>query len=634
MSRRLKVLMSAYACEPSKGSEPEVGWQWAMQMARFHDVTVLTRENNRDGIESEIARLGGARAVPKFIYFDRSPFLLDIKRRSGSIQFYYLLWQRKAWEVIHRLAAREQFDLIHHVTFAAFRYPAAIWGHGLPTIWGPIGGIESIRFSLLPWTHPRSLAHEAARNLSNLIQKTPYHVLPRRAAATTLILASTREMQAALKVLHHESRLMPAIGLRTADFPLLKQGSGSGPLKLLFVGNIITLKGIDLALKALAMSGTNASLTLVGSGNYQAAAERLAEKLGLSSRVTFAGRMERSEVLGLYKDFDVFIFPSLHDTGGYAVIEAMVNGLPVICLDCGGPAVALGDGCGVRVPVGSPASVISGLARAIRGYSEAPAKLAEHGRNARQAVIENYDWDRKGEAMSKCYAQAMERSKIEPVGKARNFRGSGSITNFALRLFSYKGALVSFIALLLIGTLGFLSINYLRKQAETIVNDTLPGLSYSGEINANLAQAFNRTLLLLQTDDRKEKAELSKEVQHFSAITSRYLAQYRESIFTPDDQALYERILEVRKKYLKSRERVIQLSTGNSRQAAAAMCRTELLPAYQAYKSAADKLFEFNINQGRARGREIMAVCTATQFLVAAVVVVIFVLGFLVGLSR
>ena len=55
MPKKLKVLISAYACEPNKGSEPEVGWQWALQMARYHDVTVLTRSNNRAGIEKELA---------------------------------------------------------------------------------------------------------------------------------------------------------------------------------------------------------------------------------------------------------------------------------------------------------------------------------------------------------------------------------------------------------------------------------------------------------------------------------------------------------------------------------------------------------------------------------------------------
>src|SRR5947199_5188831 len=99
MGRRLKVLIAAYACEPDKGSEPEVGWQWALQMARFHDVTVLTRANNRAGIEKGLAQLSG-QAVPKFIYHDLDPWLLRLKDRFRATRAYYVLWQRSARNVV------------------------------------------------------------------------------------------------------------------------------------------------------------------------------------------------------------------------------------------------------------------------------------------------------------------------------------------------------------------------------------------------------------------------------------------------------------------------------------------------------------------------------------------------------
>ncbi len=129
MAQRLKVLMSAYACEPNQGSEPEVGWQWALQMARFHEVTVLTRANNRAGIEAGLASLGDRQPRPRFVYHDRHPFLMAMKRRWKTIQLYYLLWQKSARGVIERLHQAHQYDLMHHVTFAGFRYPVAVWGH-------------------------------------------------------------------------------------------------------------------------------------------------------------------------------------------------------------------------------------------------------------------------------------------------------------------------------------------------------------------------------------------------------------------------------------------------------------------------------------------------------------------------
>ena len=83
MADRLKVLLSAYACEPDRGSEPEVGWQWAVHLARRHDVTVVTRSNNRGPIEHGLAAL--APPHPKFIYFDLSPRMQAAKRAGSDV---------------------------------------------------------------------------------------------------------------------------------------------------------------------------------------------------------------------------------------------------------------------------------------------------------------------------------------------------------------------------------------------------------------------------------------------------------------------------------------------------------------------------------------------------------------------
>ena len=55
----LRVLVSAYACEPGRGSEPGVGWHWVREIARFNEVWVITRMNNRKAIETALAVLAG-----------------------------------------------------------------------------------------------------------------------------------------------------------------------------------------------------------------------------------------------------------------------------------------------------------------------------------------------------------------------------------------------------------------------------------------------------------------------------------------------------------------------------------------------------------------------------------------------
>src|SRR5438067_2232988 len=112
MGERLKVLISAYACEPQKGSEPEVGWQWAVQMARFHDVTVVTRTNNRGGIEGELRNLGDKHPLPRFVYHDLGPRMLALKKRFKLTRFYYTRWQKAAWAVIERLHKTERYDVL------------------------------------------------------------------------------------------------------------------------------------------------------------------------------------------------------------------------------------------------------------------------------------------------------------------------------------------------------------------------------------------------------------------------------------------------------------------------------------------------------------------------------------------
>ena len=636
MPQRLKVLMSAYACEPRKGSEPEVGWQWALQMARFHDVTVLTRSNNRPLIERELELLRGRQPLPEFVYHDCGHFALELKGRFKAIKLYYLLWQRSARDVVARLHEAQQFDLMHHVTFAGFRYPIATWGHGVPCVWGPIGGIESIPGALLPWRHPASLVHEVMRNLNNLLQATPFHVLPKRARASTLILVSTTEMQWTFARLGFESVVMPTIGLKTHELLFQPHWPCEGPLKLLFVGNIIMLKGVDLALEALQRSGTNATLTLVGTGNYQSAAERLVKHLGLGERVKFLGRRTRDEVLGMYPDYDLFLFPSLHDTGGYAVIEAMFNELPVICLDCGGPAVAVKAQCGVRVPLGKRTKVIEGLAGAIRWYDANRAAVLTHGKAAREMVLREYDWDKKGEQMNENYREAMARVSAEGKKAAARagYSGMGGATNLLHSMFTLHGLAAGALALLLIGAIGFVSIAHLKSRANAIVNDTLPGLTYSGEANVNGAMGFNRTLMVLLADTDEQRERLRKELDTLSQATTKSLNDYKNSPLSPEEKEMLGRALQSRAEYARIRDRIMVLLDQNKRTEAVAVCNRELLPVYLQYKGAMYEMFEYNAHEARTSGNIIMTLCTVTEWVVAGIVVFIFIVGFLIGLFK
>lgn len=85
MKKKLTILLSAYACEPNKGSEPEVGWQWANALSKLgHNVHVITRANNKVNIEKNIKKHKNL----NFIYYDLSPIFIKLfSRRKKKIFF-------------------------------------------------------------------------------------------------------------------------------------------------------------------------------------------------------------------------------------------------------------------------------------------------------------------------------------------------------------------------------------------------------------------------------------------------------------------------------------------------------------------------------------------------------------------
>lgn len=383
-----------------------MGWQWARQMARWHDVTVLTRANNEPTIRAGLAREGEMPGL-RFVFHDLAAPMLRLKKRLGWHDLYYRRWQASARQVIARMVRETPFDLLHHVTYAGARFPAAIFGHGVPAIWGPVGGFESMPGALLPWRYPRELTEEVARNMANALQVAS-GALGRRATAAELAIVSTKETAAALEGSGVRSRLLPTIGIHLKDF-VPPDPAPADHLRLLFAGRLLYWKGVELAIRGLHASGTTACLTLMGDGRFRRNAEKLVRELGLQDRVEFRGQVARAEVLAAYRLYDAMLFPSLHDTGGFVLLEAMAATLPVICLACGGPALAVLEGCGLRVPLGSREEVIAGVAAAIRRYAEDPELRRTHGAQARKHVAENYAWDRKGEIMNSIYQEVLAK---------------------------------------------------------------------------------------------------------------------------------------------------------------------------------------------------------------------------------
>jgi glycosyltransferase involved in cell wall biosynthesis len=110
-----------------------------------------------------------------------------------------------------------------------------------------------------------------------------------------------------------------------------------GMCKLLYVGQMIHRKGVDVLLRALAQV-PRCELALIGSGPELSALQALAEQLGVDQRVSWMGQMHAEKIPEAITNSDVFILPSREDGWGAVVNESIMVGTPVICSDACGAA--------------------------------------------------------------------------------------------------------------------------------------------------------------------------------------------------------------------------------------------------------------------------------------------------------
>lgn len=404
--RPLKVLLSAYACEPGMGSEPGVGWNLAVHLARHHEVWVLTRANNRPSIEAALAH----DSVPglHFVYHDLPAWARFWKRGGRGVQLYYYLWQLSAVPVVRRLHAEVGFDLTHHVTFCKYWVPSALaFLDGVPFVWGPVGGGESAPLSFWPTLGPRGVLYELGRTLARSAgERDP--LVRRTARRATLALATTPETAPRLRRLGVKRvEVLGQVALPDEEVQILGElpAPAPGPIRFLSVGRLLALKGFHLALEALAASGVkDAEYWIVGDGPERRRLEALARRLGVTDRVRFLGWLPRPEALRCLASAHALVQPSLHDSGGWVCLEAMAAGRPVICLELGGPATQVTEGTGFRVPARTPERATGDIARAMLCFATDSALREAMGEAGRARVRETFSWNGKSCQLTALYA--------------------------------------------------------------------------------------------------------------------------------------------------------------------------------------------------------------------------------------
>lgn len=426
MPRRLKVLIGAYACSPRRGSEAGVGWGWVRAISEFHDVWVIAGDHEpfpdgeyryRDEIEAELDRHPELRERMHFHYIHKPRHMSLERIWSPSYLWFYRAWEKKAFALAAKLQEQIGFDLAHQITYVAYRVPGYLWRLGIPFVWGPIGGLENTPWRFLPSLGWKGALYYTIRNIGNSAQKR-FLRRPKRAfkRARGGIISATEGIRS--EILRHygqESEVLCEIGpppMAARTCSVRREGE---PLRLAWSGQHHPGKALPLLLKAVALLKADVDwrLDILGEGPCTTAWQRLARRSGIAERCSWRGWLPRDEALNIVHDAHIFVITSIKDLTSTVLLEALSQGVPVVCLDhCGFHDVVTPE-CGIKVPVHAPRQVERDLAAALEKlWSDEPLRRGL-GENALLRV-KDFSWERKAERVNAIYQNQVGPASSNP----------------------------------------------------------------------------------------------------------------------------------------------------------------------------------------------------------------------------
>ena len=162
--------------------------------------------------------------------------------------------------------------------------------------------------------------------------------------------------------------------------------NSNGRFVVLVVAHLIPEKGVDMALRALALLPSHVTLWIVGDGSERPMLEQLAQSLGIGERTVFLGLC--SDVCRYMQAADCLVCPSLwEEAAGLVILEALASGLPVIASCVGGiPEFVRSGSNGFLVSAGD----YSAMAQYIAALESSEPLLSETSRMARADAVEHF----------------------------------------------------------------------------------------------------------------------------------------------------------------------------------------------------------------------------------------------------
>lgn len=403
----MKIFVSAYACEPYKGSEPGIGWSFVNEMSKYHEVHVLTRSNNQESIDKHNSN------NIKFHYYDVPKWLSFWKKGKRCYQTYYYIWQILAYFKYKNFVNKE-FDIVHHLTFGANWMPSLFMMCKPKTIWGPVGSEDTYK-PVLETLPTRIKLKEGIRTcvkfFFNYVE--PFRWLTLLKSDLILNHSSSYANYKYPSFIKHKVQDCTQTGLNINDEEYIKYKDlepyeNNGKIKLLICSELIAWKGVLVSAKLfskLAQENENIELTVLGKGPEEKAMKKIFEEYNVSLKVNFKGFVNKEELLEELYISDILLYPAYHHGLATIILQSMYCYLPIISMSGDIISDVVHENCGLAADGKTFEEIENNLYKNTKELIENKSFRKELSLNARKLLKERFTWEELTKNINNIYLE-------------------------------------------------------------------------------------------------------------------------------------------------------------------------------------------------------------------------------------
>jgi len=409
----MNILINAYAVSPSWGSEQGMGWNWVINIAKFCNVFVITEGEYQNSIEEALEILPQKDNI-HFYYNPLSDTIRKMCWNQGDWRFYYYYrkWQIKTLKIAKEISKENHIDVIHQLNMVGFREPGFLWKiKGIPYIWGPICGMEQIPMPFIKESPFKFKAKIYIKNLITRYQINHSHRVRQAIRHCSYIIAATKQTCSVIEKFKSKDSVIFINETGLTYFPedRYERDFNSETLNILWAGRFLNTKKLDLALETIRnISNLNIHLQIAGTGSPKEIEfyKSYADKLGISDRVTWLGKVQHEKMNELMANADLFLFTSISEATSTVVPEAISCNLPILCFNiCGfGPLVK--DKVGETIELSNPKKAAKEFADKLSFLYCHREKLKEYSL-ACDKYKQELSWEWKAKKMVEIYDNAI-----------------------------------------------------------------------------------------------------------------------------------------------------------------------------------------------------------------------------------